>query len=451
MTSPRAHASPRRRREVIDALRRGTVPLSGLDLLAVGLERFVPAADADLDAVAGGGSAFKAVRGEYGAGKTFFARFLAERALRHGFAAAEVQISETQTPLHRLETVYRRITEALRTAAYPPSAFRPVLDSWLFTLESDAVAAEPGLAEKDHAAVQDAATVLLEQRLAAVARQAPAFAQALRAYQMASARQDAATADALAAWLGGQPNVAAAARRTAGIRGELDHFGAMGFLQGLLAVLRDAGHPGLLLVLDEVETLQRVRSDVRDKAFNALRQLIDEIDSGRYPGLFLLITGTPPFYDGPSGVTRLAPLAQRLATDFSTDPRFDNPRAVQIRLPGLDRAALTELGGKVRDLYAAGSDAPDRITAHVDDAYLGDLAGAVTGALGGKVGVTPRVFLKKLVADVLDRVDQFGDFDPRRHYALMLTPTELTDEERNAAALPQPAEARAGDVELDLP
>ena len=44
------HVSPRRRREVIDALRRGTVPANGLDLLAVGLERFTPALDADLDA-----------------------------------------------------------------------------------------------------------------------------------------------------------------------------------------------------------------------------------------------------------------------------------------------------------------------------------------------------------------------------------------------------------------
>src|SRR5439155_22217219 len=130
--------SPRRRREVIGALRRGTVPSYGLDLLAVGRERFTPALDADLDAAAGGGAAFKAVRGEYGAGKTFLTRYLAERVLRRGFAAAEVQVSETQTPLHRLETVYRRVTEALRTAAFPPSAFRPVLDSWLFTLEGDA-------------------------------------------------------------------------------------------------------------------------------------------------------------------------------------------------------------------------------------------------------------------------------------------------------------------------
>ena len=30
-----------------------------------------------------------------------------------GFAVAEVQISEGETPLHRLETVYRRVVENL--------------------------------------------------------------------------------------------------------------------------------------------------------------------------------------------------------------------------------------------------------------------------------------------------------------------------------------------------
>ena len=68
------------------------------------------------------------------------------------------------------------------------------------------------------------------------------------------------------------------------------------FLQGVLVVLRDSGHPGLMLILDEVETIQRVRSDVRDKSLNALRQLIDEVDAGRFPGLYLVITGTSRSY-----------------------------------------------------------------------------------------------------------------------------------------------------------
>ncbi|WP_433890498.1 BREX system ATP-binding protein BrxD [Streptomyces sp. CA-111067] len=436
--------SAARRREVVDALRRGTVPQSGLDLFAVGLDRFSGALDDDLATAARGGAAFHAVRGEYGSGKTFFARWLAERAKRAGLATAEIQISETETPLHKLETVYRRLTERLTTATHPPSALRSVIDSWFFTLEEEVL--DAGEIDEDDADTLAAAVdALMEQRLAEVARTTPAFSSALRGYRQARATGDAPTAEALIAWLGGQKSVAAAARRSAGVRGDLDHFGALGFLQGLLTVLRDCGQPGLLVVLDEIETLQRVRGDVREKGLNALRQLLDEIDAGRFPGLFLVITGTPAFYDGQQGVQRLPPLAQRLATDFSTDPRFDSPRAVQLRLPGFDLARLGELGRNIRDLYVDQATHPERIARAVDDSYVSQLATAVTGGLGGNVGVAPRLFLRKLVADVLDRVDEFQDFDPRRHYALTVSSAELSDVERNAAA------SSADDVELDLP
>ncbi|WP_326752424.1 BREX system ATP-binding protein BrxD [Streptomyces hirsutus] len=433
--------SAARRRDVLDALRRGAVPENGLDLLATGLNRFEAALDAELDAVMSGASVFKAVRGEYGSGKTFFARWLGERAKRRNFAVAEIQISETETPLHKLETVYRRLTERLTTSGFPPSALRPVVDAWFYVLEEDALA--DGASEED---LPGQVERLMTARLTEVSRHAPSFATALRGYRAAVAAGDEATASAVMAWLGGQPHVAAAARRAAGVRGDLDHFGALGFLQGLLTVLRDSGQSGLLIVLDEVETLQRVRSDARDKALNALRQLIDEVHSGRFPGLYLLITGTPAFFEGRQGVQRLAPLAQRLATDFTTDPRFDNPRAVQLRLPGFAQDSLIGLGLAIRDLYASGSPVADRIKEVVDDDYVADLAHAVGGALGGKVGVAPRLFLKKLVGDVLDRVDQFEEFDPRKHYALTVKASELTEVERNAAAADS-----ADDVELDLP
>ncbi|WP_327066331.1 BREX system ATP-binding protein BrxD [Kitasatospora sp. NBC_01302] len=439
-TSRSLVVSAARRRDVIDALRRGAVPENGLDLLATGLGRFESALDAELDAVVSGSSVFKAVRGEYGSGKTFFTRWLGERAKRRNFAVAEIQISETETPLHKLETVYRRLTERLGTSSFPPSALRPVVDAWFYALEEDALAA--GSSEEQ---LTEEVELLLAARLSEVSRHAPSFAAALRGYRAALASGDEGTAAAVLAWLGGQPNVAAAARRSAGVRGDLDHFGALGFLQGLLTVLRDSGHAGLFLVLDEVETLQRVRSDARDKALNALRQLIDEVHSGRFPGLYLVITGTPAFYDGQQGVQRLAPLAQRLATDFTTDPRFDNPRAVQLRLPGFTRDSLIGLGVTIRDLYAAGAASADRIEALADDAYIADLADAVGGALGGKVGVAPRLFLKKLVGDVLDRIDQFDDFDPRQHYRLTVSAHELTATERNLAAA-----GSADDIDLDL-
>ena len=89
--------SPQRRAEVVEALRRGTVPKAGLDALAVGYGRLQGTLDEELDAVASGRGAFKAIRGEYGSGKTFFGRWLQERARARGLATSEVQISETET------------------------------------------------------------------------------------------------------------------------------------------------------------------------------------------------------------------------------------------------------------------------------------------------------------------------------------------------------------------
>lgn len=424
--------SAARRDDIISALRRGTVPNAGLDALAVGIGAFAPTLDEELVTVAAGRGGFKAVRGEYGTGKTFFGRWLQERARAKGFATSEVQINETDTPLHRLETIYRRLVERLGTADSSSGAFRHVIDGWFFALEQD-VLADGSVSPNDAAALLERTELLMEAQLTSISKTAPAFSAVLRTYRRALADGDNQLAEGLISWLAGQPNVAASVKRAAGIKGDLDHFGAANFLIGLLTILRDSGFPGLVLVLDEVETLQRMRADTRERGLNALRQLIDEIDAGHFPGLYLVITGTPAFFDGAQGVQRLAPLAQRLHVDFGTDRRFDNPRAVQIRLAPFDQSSLLEVGKRVRDIYAETQPNERHLRAVVNDAYIGTLARAVAGGLGGKVGVAPRLFLKKLVADVLDRVDLHEDFDPLQHYKLTLAESEMTPNERAAS------------------
>jgi hypothetical protein len=398
------------------------------------MDRFALTVDSELESVRAGSGVLKAIRGEYGSGKTFFARWLQERAKRAGFAVAEVQISETETPLHRLETVYRRLMERLSTSDQEQGAFRSIVDAWFFALEEDLLQANDGR-QFEEAELLDRTNELMEKRLVSITKIAPAFAATLRAYRSALAEGNTEEAEALLAWLAGQPNVSSAAKRRAGIKGNVDHFGALSFLQGLLVLLRDAGYAGLVVVLDEVETLQRVRGDVREKGLNALRQLIDEVYGGRFQGLYLLVTGTPAFFDGPQGIQRLPPLAQRLHVEFGQDERFDNPRAVQIRLRNFDIDGLIEVGRKVRDLVAEGSPVEDRIRLLADDAYLKTLAYAMVGVLGGKVGIAPRLYLKRLVGDILDRIEQFPDFDPRKHFELTLAGTELSFEERSACSV----------------
>jgi hypothetical protein len=112
---------------------------------------------------------------------------------------------------------------------------------------------------------------------------------------------------------------------------------------------------------------------------------------------------------------------------------------------------LVELGVRVRDIFVAGAGASERVRAVVDDSYVADLAQAVGGELGGRTGVAPRLFLKKLIADVLDRVDLFDDFDPRRDYHLTFNAAELTEVEREARGRGHSgAAASVDDIELDV-
>src|SRR4029077_7811409 len=199
--------SRERRGEIIAALRKGTVPQRGMDFLAVGLGRFQPSIGVELAYVAQGGAVFKAVRGDYGCGKTFFTRWVQEHAKKKRFAAAEVQISETETPLHRLETVYRRAMEQLSTTDCFLGAFRSIIDGWFYGLEED-VLAEGNMDSSDDVALARRADERRDQRLAEMTRCTPQFAAALPTYRVAQRQNDHATAEGLAGWLAGQPHVA---------------------------------------------------------------------------------------------------------------------------------------------------------------------------------------------------------------------------------------------------
>ena len=185
-------------------------------------------------------------------------------------------------------------------------------------------------------------------------------------------------------------------------------------------------------------------SHIRSQSLEALRDLINDLDSDRYPGLYVMITGTPSFFEGPQGIKKVPALEQRLYQDFSGDARFDSAKATQIRLLSFDVARLVEVGKKVRDLYPAQH--ADRVAARVDDPTIETLASAMIGKLGGRVGVAPRLFVRKLISELLDKVDEHEAYDPKRDFQLVVDAREMTSAERDAAGL----EASVEDIELDL-
>src|SRR5271157_6008921 len=99
---------------IINALRRGTVPAGGLERIAVGLEVEEDVIATQLDYVASGGGDLKFIRGDYGSGKTFLVARSLEMAREKGFATAHVVISSS-SPLHKIKGIYQQICGTLQT------------------------------------------------------------------------------------------------------------------------------------------------------------------------------------------------------------------------------------------------------------------------------------------------------------------------------------------------
>lgn len=415
---------------LLNALRSGTVPDAGLDEIAVGLEAQMGAVEEGLALTARGRSGYKFLRGDYGAGKTFLSSLVAARSAELGFLYSKVVISAADTPLHRLTSVYRRICQGLsRSSRSPGGQFRSVIDRWLYTLEEKVVELQ-GIEEDDERFAAEVSKQV-DRELLTLGDTAGRLAACLKAYHQAQLAGDYSQAGALLDWMSGDDKVAAGMKKTAGVTGHLDNADVFAFLQGLLQIIRATdGCKGLVVVVDEVETILRLRRPERIKSLEVLRQIVDACDRHETPGLYFLFTGTPDFFDSAQGVPALPPLHDRIQVDFREDQQ-DNLRQPQIRLRPFDRERLGAVARKVRDIYPS----EKSLASLVDDSVIDALTDAMTAGFGGRISVIPRLFLRRFV-DLLDRTDQHDGFSPldflRNQGLAPLSEGELTDDERES-------------------
>lgn len=415
---------------IIKALRSGTVPDEGLEHFAVGLDSQMSELGKQMDYVATGKSDFKFVRGGYGAGKTFLCSLAAAEALGRGFVVTKVVVSGADAPLHKLDEVYRKLCQGITLTGGRRGQLQAIIDRWLYKLEDQVIQLDR--IDESDANFQAAVENKIDQHLRQIADESGRFAACIKAYHKLQFEQNFVDSQSIIDWLSGEKKVTANVKKLANIKGDLEKTDILSFLRGLLTLFRQTDYQGLLLVLDEAETVLRLRTkNERGDALENLRLLVDGITQNEYPGLYLLVTGTPDFFENPRGVPNLEPLKQRLHVEFREDGR-DNLRQPQIRLQVFDEARLKLVAEKVRDIFPG--DHPERVRRRIDGPFLDTLVRHFTQAFGGKIAVTPRLFLRELV-DQLDMVDQYDDHNPLQQYRFdkaRLEKVGLREEEEEA-------------------
>jgi hypothetical protein len=396
--------SPRDIEHIFERLRSGVVPERGLEAFAVGIDRSRGEMQRQLDLAANNEGVFKFLRGGYGCGKTFMARLALLDAQAQGFATSFVVVSDNDLHFHRFDDVYRKVVQELATDRCDRGALGFILDRWIARMEDATIdgGANPD-AEDFDAKVQQR----IEEDLASLTGgKAPEdMTRVLRSIFTLKQQNKFPEASALLSWLSGSENVAASSKRIAGIKGDIGSKEAMDYLQGILAITKASGYKGLVIVIDEAETMLRMKTDIRAKSLNGIRQICDAAD--RYPGLFWVFTGTPEFFDTNRGVAGLSPLHDRLK--LIQTGKFANPRQPQLVLTPFDRDRLKDVALKLREIYP--TENRKQLTKKVTPEFIDLLADKVTQGFGGDVGIVPRQFLRQLV-NILDLAATEPDFDP---------------------------------------
>ncbi|MCB9599937.1 MAG: BREX system ATP-binding protein BrxD [Sandaracinus sp.] len=406
---------------IFESLRKGLVPERGIDTFAEGVDLARSELHRQLELAAKGDGTIKFLRGGYGCGKTFMARLAILDAQQRGFATSFVVVSDNDLKFHRFDQLYYRVMAELSTAVCPRGALSDILDRWIARIEDALI--EAGVDENAPDFPERVRRRLDEDLASLTGGKAPAdFVRVIQAIFDLKEKGEITEAGALISWLAGSGHVSAAAKKAAGIKGDIESRDAMEYLRGVLEIVKAAGYKGLLIVIDEAETILRMRSDSRHKSLNGIRQIADA--SGSYPGLLWLFTGTPEFFDSRQGVAGLAALNERIR--FLKQGKFASPKQAQLELTPFDAARLRGVALRLRDLYPAKDRA--KLERLVSTAFLDRLVAEVTKGFKGDVGIVPRQFLRELVT-VLDNTDDFDAYDPNEAYEF--TPADLTAQEEH--------------------
>ena len=404
---------------VFEKLRNGLVPERAIETFAVGIDKQRGELDRQLDLAKSGEGTIKFLRGGYGCGKTFMARLALLNAQARGFATSFVVVSDNDLHFHKFDDVYRKVVTELGTSSCPRGAMGDILDRWIGQIEEALVSA----GEDDEAPDFDekVSRRLNEDLVALTGGQAPQdFVRVIQTIFALKQKGEMADAGALISWLCGSGNVAAKVKKLAGIKGDIGSRDALDYLRGVVEIVKAAGYPGLVIVIDEAETILRMRKDLRHKSLNGIRQIADA--AGSYPGLLWIFTGTPDFFDTRQGVMGLAPLHDRIK--FLKQGRFASLRQAQLELTPFDAERLQAVALRLREMFPTSDRAG--LEAKVSNAFVSRLVDEVTKGFKGDVGVVPRQFLREFVHQ-MDLVDENNDYDPMTQYgfkAKSLSPEE---------------------------
>lgn len=345
-----APVRPRDRDAIIQSLRAGVVPRQGQHLIQVGRNQEIASLLADITRVADGGSAFRVIIGDYGAGKTFFLNLVRAVAMEKKLVVANADLNPDRR-LHasggQARSLYAEMLRNLSTRTKPDGgALAGVVEKFIVTAKTEALASGRN------------AEAVIRQKLERLSELVNGydFADVITAYGRGCAQgNEQLKADAIR-WLRGEFATRTDARQALGVRAIVDDAAVYDQLKLLARFFRLAGFAGFIVALDELVNLYKLaNTQARNANYEQILRILNDSFQGASEGLGFILGGTPEFLlDTRRGLYSYPALQSRLAQNtFASDGLVDFTSPV-LRLSSLTQEDFYILLQKIRHVYAAG-------------------------------------------------------------------------------------------------
>lgn len=374
---------------VLQSLRAGVVPRTGQQLIQVGRAKEIATLIQDIDRIAEGGSAFRVVIGEYGAGKTFFLNLV--RAI--GMEKKLVTLHADLNPDRRLHasggqarSLYAELVKNMATRIKPEGgALAGIVEKFIAQAKADAKASG------------QSSESIIHQRLAQLTEMVNGydFAEVIAAYCRGFEQgNESLKADAIR-WLRGEFSTKTDARQALGVRRCIDDADVYDQLKLLARFVRLAGYQGLLICLDEMVNLYKLaNTQARNANFEQILRMLNDALQGSAEGLGFILGGTPEFLlDTRRGLYSYAALQSRLSENTFANNGLVDFSAPVLRLSALHPEDFYVLLQKLRHVYASGD--PQRYT--LPDEALTQFMYHCAGRLGDAYFRTPRTTITAFI------------------------------------------------------
>jgi hypothetical protein len=335
---------------VIQSLRAGVVPRVGQHLIQVGRAGELSALMTDIDRLVDGGSAFRLVIGEYGAGKTFFLNLVRAIALEKKLVTVNADLNPDRR-LHgsggQARSLYAELTKSTSTRTRPDGGALPGIVE-KFIAEAKSAAKSQGVS----------AEAEIHARLGRLAEMVNGydFADVISAYCRGFEQGNEQLKTDAIRWLRGEFTTKTDARNALGVRTIVDDASVYDQIKLLGRFVRLAGYAGLLVCLDELVNLYKLaNTQARQSNYEQILRILNDSLQGSAEGVGFVLGGTPEFLlDTRRGLYSYPALQSRLAENsFASGGLIDLTGPV-IRLSNLTPEDFYVLLQKIRFVYAYG-------------------------------------------------------------------------------------------------